>query len=250
MHVFKRLPLRIATGDTHKAATAAAHHPQAPPLLLAPLLLALLPPPPAAAQAAPAAEPQPASVDAGSCQSGVWHGLPLATSATPAEEYHPTSWDYYQDWALRSVLPPFVLACTAAALLLAFALWRAIKLASCVRCIRGPRHRAKAAADILGARRHRALQAAVALLAAGVVAGAGYGFSTIQPGLEPRGVRVYEGVKVGARILLRQLARTRLAGLRLPACRLLRCHQLGAPMRGEAAARQCGARPPPIQSLA
>lgn len=101
-----------------------------------------------------------------------------------------------QDWALKSILPPFVLACFAAALLLAFALWRLLKLATCVRCIRGPRHRSKAAADILAARTHRWLQVIVALLACGMVAGAGYGFSTIHPTLESRGVGVYEQAKV------------------------------------------------------
>ena len=102
---------------------------------------------------------------------------------------------------LKHVLPPFVFSCIAAALLLAFALWRAIKLCTCARCIRGPQRRARAAADTLGARRHRLLQAGVGLLACGVVAGAGYGLSTIQPGLQPRGVDVFEQAKVCACLL-------------------------------------------------
>lgn len=99
------------------------------------------------------------------------------------------------------MLPPFVFSCIVAALLLAFALWRAIKLCTCVRCIRGPQRRARAAADTLGARRHRLLQAGVGLLACGMVAGAGYGLSTIQPGLQPRGVDVFEQAKVCTRLL-------------------------------------------------
>ncbi len=111
------------------------------------------------------------------------------------------SYDYYHDWVLKHILPPFVFSCITAALLLAFTLWRAIKLCRCVRCIRGPQRRARAAADTLGARRHRILQAAVCVLACGVVAGAGYGLSTIQPGLQPRGVGVFEQAKARARLL-------------------------------------------------
>lgn len=87
--------------------------------------------------------------------------------------------------------------CFAATLLLGFALWRTIKLCTCVRCLRRPRRCPRVAQDVLGARRHRWLQAAVVLLATGVVAGAGYGFSTIDPALQPRGVDVYEETKVG-----------------------------------------------------
>lgn len=127
---------------------------------------------------------------------------PLPHSPTPPLQ----SYAYYHDWALKHILPPFVFACIAAALLLAFLLWRTIKLCTCVRCIRGPQRRARAAADTLAARRHRLLQAGVCLLACGVVAGAGYGLSTVQPGLQPRGVDVFEQAKVRARLLLQGAA--------------------------------------------
>ncbi|KAI7837040.1 hypothetical protein COHA_009117 [Chlorella ohadii] len=148
-----------------------------------------------AALAAPAAAQAAETVSMDSCQDALWSGLPLAKQQTPSDSYNPTSYDYYHDWVLKHVLPPFVFSCITAALLLAFALWRAIKLCRCVRCIRGPQRRARAAADTLGARRHRILQAGVCVLACGVVAGAGYGLSTIQPELQPRGVGVFEQAK-------------------------------------------------------
>lgn len=159
---------------------------QLPLLVLAALLAA------APMAAAAAVETTPLS-----CQSPLWSSLPLAKQRTPADEYDPSSTDYYQDWTLKHVLPPFIFCCLAAALLLAFLLWRLARLATCVRCIRSPRLRGKPAMQLLSARGMRWLRAAVPLLALGMVGGAGYGFSTIQPSIEPAGVAVYEQTKVG-----------------------------------------------------
>ncbi|KAL4855091.1 Mitochondrial metalloendopeptidase OMA1 [Chlorella vulgaris] len=126
------------------------------------------------------------------CQSLLWAGLPLAKQQPSAEEYDPSAMTYYKDWTLKHVLPPFVLCCITAALLLSFLLWRLAKLATCMRCMRSPELRGKPAHDLLAARSTRWLRAAVPLLAAGVIAGAGFGFSTIEPGIEPAGVSVYE----------------------------------------------------------
>lgn len=130
------------------------------------------------------------------CQAPLWANLPLAKQHTPSDEYDPTSFDYYHDWALKHVLPPFVFCCVAAALLLAFLLWRLARLIACTQCLRGPRLRGAAAGKLLGARGTRWLRATVLLLSAAVAAGAGYGFSTIQPHLEPAGVAVYDDSKV------------------------------------------------------
>jgi hypothetical protein len=130
------------------------------------------------------------------CQAPLWANLPLAKQHTPADDYNPSSLDYYHDWMLKHVLPPFVFSCIAAALLLAFLLWRLARLAACTRCLRGPRLRGAAAGKLLAARSTRWLRAAVLLLAVAVVAGAGYGFSTIQPHLQPAGVAVYDDTKV------------------------------------------------------
>lgn len=135
------------------------------------------------------------------CQSPLWAGLPLAKQQPSAEEYDPSSVTYYKDWALKHILPPFVLCCITAALLLSFLLWRLAKLATCMRCMRSPELRGKPAHDLLAARSTRWLRAVVPLLAAGVIAGAGYGFSTIEPGIEPSGVSVYEQTQVSALFL-------------------------------------------------
>jgi hypothetical protein len=135
------------------------------------------------------------------CQSPLWAGLPLAKQQPSAEEYDPSSMTYYKDWTLKHILPPFVLCCIAAALLLSFLLWRLAKLATCMRCMRSPELRGKPAHDLLAARSTRWLRAVVPLLAAGVIAGAGFGFSTIEPGIEPSGVSVYEQTQVSALFL-------------------------------------------------
>lgn len=130
------------------------------------------------------------------CQSAVWSSLPLA-SAVPAAQYDPTSTAYYSDVVLPNALPAFVFACLAAALLLGLVTWRAVRACACTACLRGPRLRGKAAADLLSSRRTCWLRWGILALAAGVAAGAGFGFSTIQPALVPSGVDVYEQAKVG-----------------------------------------------------
>ena len=173
-----------------------AHHTvpralQGPFQLRAPLLacLALL----AAATAATAAE----TVDVGHCQATLWSSLPLAKQNTPTKEFIPNSQDYHKEWTLKHVLPPAVFCAISAALLVALLLWRLAKFATCVRCLRGPRHCSRAAGELLGARSMRWLKAAVVVLAVGMIAGAGFGFSTIHPKLEPAGIAVYDRAKVG-----------------------------------------------------
>lgn len=129
------------------------------------------------------------------CQSAVWSSLPLA-SAVPVDQYDPTSRAYYSDAVLPNALPAFVFACLSAALLLVLIIWRAVHACACTACLRGPRLRGKAAADLLSARRMRWLRWGIAALAAGVAAGAGFGFSTIQPALVPSGIDVFEQAKV------------------------------------------------------
>ncbi|KAL4437383.1 hypothetical protein ABPG75_004522 [Micractinium tetrahymenae] len=137
------------------------------------------------------------------CQSAVWSSLPLA-AALPADQYDPISRTYYSEAVLPNALPAFVFACIAAALLLALVVWRAVRTCACTACLRGPRLRGKAAADLLSARRMRWLRWGIAALAAGAVAGAGFGFSTIQPALVPSGIGVYEQAKAYVAACLQQ----------------------------------------------
>ncbi len=130
------------------------------------------------------------------CQSAVWSSLPLA-SAVPASQYDPSSRAYYSDVVLPNALPAFVFACLSAALLLGLLTWRAVRACACTACLRGPRLRGKTAVDLLATRRTRWLRWCIPVLAAGVVAGAGFGFSTIEPSLLPSGVGVYEQAEVG-----------------------------------------------------
>ncbi|PSC68504.1 hypothetical protein C2E20_7905 [Micractinium conductrix] len=160
------------------------------------LLAALLPLAAAAPLASAAAAAESAAADVSSCQAASWSRLPLASSAVPAAAYQPTQSSYYHDWVLKNVLPAAIFGCIAAALLLAFLLWRFVRAAcTCMACVRGPRLRGAPAAELLGARRMRWLRWGVVVLAAGVVGGAGFGFSTIQPSLEPAGVEVYKQTK-------------------------------------------------------
>jgi hypothetical protein len=164
---------------------------QAVSCIMAALVAALLPT--AAAQAS-----TPAAVDTlpVNCSAALWHGLPLAKQHTPPEAFHPGSREYYQEWTLKHVLPPFF-CCIATAALLAFLIWRALRLATCVRCLQGPRLRGKPALAQLSGRSVRWARFAVPLLALAVAGSAGFAFSTIQPSIEPTAVAVFEETMVG-----------------------------------------------------